>query len=144
MPSRVQWQGLAEFQAVLRNLPDALAREARNIGESAANAAAVDIRTAYGAHRRKGKLQESVRVTEHQVAFGFRYTVRVTAPHAHFVEFGTAARHYVTEGGVRHETGAARAFHVFLPRIRKWQRVKDENLIAMMERHGLIVTGHAG
>ena len=32
--NRVNWQGLAEFQAVLRNLPDKLAREAVRIGDN--------------------------------------------------------------------------------------------------------------
>lgn len=139
MPAKVQWTGLTEFQAALRNLPDALAKEAANEGRSAANAAAVDIRTAYGAHRHTGRLQDSVKVTEQKVAFGFRYTVRTSAKHAHLLEFGTQARH--TTLGI--SRGSTPPFNIFIPRTRRWQRSLMERLIALLQRQGLRVTGDA-
>lgn len=142
----VTWQGMAEFQALMRRLPDDLAVQVRREGEAAANGAAFAIRSAYGAHRRTGNLQESVVVEEQRMAVGFRFRVRTKgkkAAHAHLIEFGTKARHYITEGGVRHETGAGRAYHIFLPRIAKHKRQMFENIIALLVRQGWRVTGDA-
>ena len=141
--SRVQWVGLDDFRKALRNLPDALAGQAVRIGEQNANAAAFDIRSAYAAHRVTGKLQESVAVIEQQRAFGFRFQVRAKAKHAHLLEFGTNARHYITDKGRRHVLGAMPPRPTFLPRWRKWRSRMYDELKAMMIREGLLVQGDA-
>src|SRR5215207_3965982 len=132
MANRVQWSGLEDFKRALRMLPQELAGEAGNLVEAVANSAAVDIRSAYGAHRYTGNLQKSVRVTHRERQFGMASTVKVTAPHAHLFEFGTQARH--TKAGV--SRGSMPPFNIFLPRIRRAQRQMYERLKGMLARHG--------
>lgn len=140
MASRVRWQGLAELQAALRSLPEQFAGEAAHEVEAAANSAAFDIRSAYGAHRYSGKLQDSVKVNQRPGKFGAKATVKTTAKHAHLFEFGTQARH--TTLGV--SRGSMPPGNIFLPRIIKARRQMQARLIAMLERAGLRVRGDAG
>jgi Bacteriophage HK97-gp10, putative tail-component len=141
MPNSVRWDGLEEFRRALRNLPDALAGEAVREAESSANAATFEIRSAYGAHRYTGRLQASVGVEEQQVPFGFRFVVRARAKHAHLFEFGTQARHYFTVRGVRKLVGAMPPARIFIPTMIKHRRQLYGRLVAMMQRHGLLVIG---
>ena len=106
----MKWDGLAEFYDQLRNMPEALTGEAAHITEGVANAAVLDIKSAYPVGP-TGNLRDGVYVTHwtrgHQFSVGA--IVTSSAPHAWLYENGSAARHYYTEAtGAKHETGAMR------------------------------------
>lgn len=140
MPARVRWTGLDAFRRAMQTDPDRLTGESGRIIEGNANAAGVALRTAYGAHRRSGKLQDSVVVDERKPGrFGIRFTVRVKAKHAHLFEFGSVAR-YTKLGEFR---GRMPARPTFIPIHRKWQRRMYDELKVMLTRHGYLVRGDA-
>jgi hypothetical protein len=132
----MKWDGLAELYKQLENLPADLTAEAAHIVEGVANAAALEIRSAYPVH--SGNLRESVFVTHFDRG---RYSagaqVKATAHHAWIFENGTAARAYYTKNGVRHETGAMPPGHVFVPIVMKHRRLMYTQFAALLERHGL-------
>lgn len=134
----VVWQGLEEYRKVLLALPDALRGEADHYVEENANAAAVDIRGAYPA--RTGNLRNGVEVVEKPAGrYGTARVVRNRAPHAVIFEHGTQARH--TKLGANR--GSMPPGHVFIPRGIRWLRRLFEQITAMLERHGAVVTGDA-
>jgi hypothetical protein len=144
-------QGIEEFREALRNLPAELAGEAGHLALAAANSAAVSIRAAYGQHRVTGNLQEHV-IVEPPVTIGGTVAgarVRSTARHAYLFEYGTQARHYVTKKkGVVHRTGKmwgkTPPVHIFIPTAIRVRRRMTEDLIDLLRRHGLLVTGDGG
>jgi hypothetical protein len=135
----MKWDGLAELYKNLENLPADLTGEAAHIVEGVANAAAYEIRSAYAQHHHSGNLRDSVFVTHFDKG---RYSagaqVKATAHHAWLFENGSAARAYYTKpGGVRHETGAMPAAHVFIPIMMKHRREMYGQFAALLERNGL-------
>jgi len=134
----MKWDGLKELYEQLENLPADLTGEAAHIVEGVANAAAYEVRSAYGEHRHSGNLRDSVFVTNFDKG---RYSagaqVKATAHHAWLFENGSAARAYYTHNGVRHETGAMPAAHVFIPIMMKHRREMYGQFAALLERHGL-------
>lgn len=138
--NRLRFDGLEELRAELRRLPVDLTAEASHIVEATANAAAVEIRSGYAAHVVTGQLQGGVVVTHADAGkYSAGAIVKNTAPHAVIFEHGTRARH--TDRGVNR--GAMPAGNVFIPAIVKARRRMYEQLRALLERHGLIVTGEA-
>ena len=129
--NRLRFIGIEEFYADLRALPPRLQAEGTRLRQSESNAAAVEIRTEYGKHRRSGRLQDRVTV-QHS---GMRSTVKSSAPHAHIFENGTQARH--TELGAAR--GAMPPGHVFVPIVVRRKRALYEQLIALVKREGLLV-----
>lgn len=138
--NRLRFEGLDELRAELRRLPADLVGEASNIIEATANAAAVEIRSAYAPHSKSGHLQSGVIVT-HQDAgkWSAGAIVKSSSPHAYIFEHGTRARH--TDLGANR--GAMPAGNVFIPAVVKARRSMYQRLKDMLERHGLIVTGEA-
>jgi hypothetical protein len=145
---RLAIQGAAELAAAFRALPADLQGEGRQLVVAAANGAATAIRTAYGAHRRTGNLQDHVVVTElvSEVG-GVLARVRSTARHATMFERGTAARHTTVHrtrssppgrGGYRGKMPAA---SIFIPRAIEARRAMQAALVALVRRFGLTVTG---
>ena len=132
----MKWDGLADLYKQLENLPATLTGEAAHIVEGIANAAALDIRSAYPVHT--GTLRNSVYVTHFDHG---RYSagaqVKATAPHAWIFENGTAARAYYSVNGVRHETGAMPPGHVFIPIMMKHRRALYGQFAALLERNGI-------
>jgi bacteriophage HK97-gp10 putative tail-component len=140
----LRWDGLAELKAQLRSLPADLTGEAIRIVEARANRAAADARSGYAAHVVSGNLQKGVTVTHFDRGkYSAGAIVKNTAPHASIFEHGTVARHYVTKNGAQHLTGAMPAFNVFIPAMQRQRRGMYDDLIVMMQRHGLTVLGHA-
>ena len=136
MAGTVRWDGLAELYDALRNLPADLTAEAANIVEATANAAAYEIRSAYPVFT--GNLRDGVLVTKFEKGRYFAGAiVKNTAKHAWIYENGTAARHYFTDSGARHATGAMPAGHVFIPIVMKHRRRMYEQFAALLERHGI-------
>jgi hypothetical protein len=133
------WTGMAEFKQQLRNLPAELVGEASRIVEGAGNAAAFDIKSGYGVHRHTGNLQDHVTVEHKTGGFIASAIVKSTARHAHIFEFGSQAR-YTKSGSFR---GRMPPGNIFIPRMIKWRRRMFEELKAMLQRHGLLVTGEA-
>ena len=142
--TRLVLTGMAELKAALRALPAELAGEAGHLVQAAANGAALDARTVYGAHRRTGNLQEHVTVEARASGpLGASYQVRSTARHAWLFEYGSQARHYITVRGHRHVTGRmpAAGTNGVVPVFIRARRAMEATLVDLLERHGLTVTG---
>lgn len=136
----LRFQGLEELRAELRQLADDLKGEAAKIIHGRANAAAVDIRSAYGAHRHSGDLQEHVVVEQvSRGRFSAGAIVRNTAKHAFIFENGTEARH--TKAGLNR--GKMPPGHIFVPRMMKHRRLMYAELAELLRRHGMTVVGDA-
>lgn len=144
----MRFDGLEELKQELRNLPDALKGEGRHIVEGVANRAAADVKAEYGNHRDSGNLQDGVIVTHFERGrFSAGAIVKSSAPHAWLFDNGSAARHYFTVRGKRHDTGKmwgrTAPTHVF---VRTMMRVREsmwEQFTELLERHGLRVSGRA-
>lgn len=135
--NRFVWTGLEDFKRALRALPTDLAGEASRVIEARANGAAVDVRSGYGRHRRSGRLQDSVTATVERTGLNVSAVVRSGARHAHLFEYGTQTR----QTAIGANRGAMPAEPVFVPvMIRTRRRLYDE-LIGILERAGLRVTG---
>jgi hypothetical protein len=106
MTSGVQWTGLDELKAAMRELPRELADRAGGTVRQRAYAASARTQAAYPVSGRRKKtgglrLRAGVDVVEEHSTFGMVATVRSRAKHAHLWEFGTGNR--VTNTG--HRTG---------------------------------------
>lgn len=143
---RFDWRGLKEVREALKRLPRELTGEGGHIVQEWGNAAAVAIRTGYGAHRVTGDLQESVKVTHQASELSAVSKVTAHAAHAHLFEFGTEARHRTTKKGAPTGKmwGRTPPVHVFIPSMQKARVRMYGALAALLERHGLRVTGDAG
>ncbi len=133
------FDGLDELRAALRSLPADLAAEATTIVQQAAVGAKADMQ--YPA--------TAAELTEHLVVdtvdggpYGAAARVRNTSRMAFWFENGTEARHYITKAhGVRHELGRMLPGHYFLPPVIRRRAAMYQQLKALVERHGLTVTG---
>lgn len=135
--NRIVWEGLDELRAALRQLPSDLAAEATGIVIAHAEGAAQEIEGAYPA--RTGNLRNGMDVIRSAAGrFGVGALVRNRAKHAWIFENGTQARH-TSLGASR---GSMPPGHVFIPRIIRWRARMYDALRAMLERHGLAVSGH--
>lgn len=143
MSASVQFDGLDELRAALRNMPTHLRGQAANIVEAAGNAAATEIRAAYGKHRHTGNLQEGVTVEhERQAGVTARSVVKSTAPHAYIFENGTQARH--TDLGWNRgvmPAGGKPAGHIFVPVVVRHRRAMEAKLEDMLKGEGFEVSG---
>ena len=140
MSVTLQWDGLDAFKVELEKLPVNLTAEADPIVDAAANGAVGDIKRGYP--RRTGNLQDHVFVS--RLEKGKTTAARIvknTAPLAFIFENGTQARHYFTVNGKKHETGRMPPGHVFIPAVIKRRRAMNFELKALLEKHGLVVTG---
>ena len=145
MSAQLTLHGVEELREALRNLPAELAGEAGHLVLGAANGAAVDVRANYGRHRRTGDLQDKVTVAP--LATGaLTAGAKVTSGSrlATIFEYGTQARHYVTVAGHTHRTGRMPPFHAFVPPVVRARRRMQQDLIDLLTRHGLQVTGDGG
>jgi len=135
---------MEELRETLRNLPDALKHDAEEIVHGAVDAAEAEIYAAYGqksGNLRRGLKQEVVASNP----FGITVRLKNTAKHAWLWDNGTEARHYTTETGAIHETGAmwgkTAPPHTFVRGASKWRRRMYEQLRTMLEDHGLLTRG---
>lgn len=134
--STITWSGLEELKQQLRTLPQNMHAEARHICEAEANAAAATIKASYPVQT--GELRDKLtveRIEPNQFSTGF--IVKNTSKLAYIFENGTQARH-TAHGWNRGRMPPGR---VFIPTVAKRRRTMYQNLIAMMERYGLTVTG---
>jgi hypothetical protein len=134
----VVWNGLAELREALRNLPADMTAEASHVVEGAANAAAADIKAGYPV--RTGNLRDHVFVSHQDKGrFSAGAVVKNTAKHAALFEHGTQARH----NSLGANRGSMPPGRVFIPAVIKRRRIMYQQLRALLERHGLKVSGDA-
>jgi hypothetical protein len=132
------WKGLTELRTALQQLPEALTGEAEKIVTGHANGAAVFIRSAYPWYT--GNLRKGVTV-EVKATKRFEVNARIksAAPHAWIFENGTEARK--TKHGWNR--GRMPAGRVFIPAMIRYRARVYTDLAALLERHGMRVTGAA-
>ncbi len=135
MSVEMKFPGLDELQAALRAMPAELTGEATHIVEGTLNAAAGEIKSGYP----PGELQDKLDWDLTSDGVGVIGIIQNKSPIAWLFEHGTQARH--TALGL--DRGVAPAAHVFVPVILRQRRKMYELLKAMLERHGLIVSGEA-
>lgn len=133
--TRFEWQGLDDFKAALRRLPEELVAEAAAIARAEATGATTEIETALPV--RTGTLRNRVGATVQTSRFGVRATVRSGAPHALLYERGTAPRH-TARGWNR---GVMPAHRVFVPTMQRHRARFYEQLRDLLQRAGLEVSG---
>ena len=142
--NRFVFEGLAELRAELRNLPAALAGEASAIVVHAAEGAANTIRAEYGRHRVTGHLMDRVTVTQPDAgSYGVAMVVKVTDPIAWLFDNGSQARHWAGGKSTGIMWGKTPPTHVFVKTMIAARRRMYEELAALLERHGLVVSGDA-
>jgi len=129
------WDGLDELLAALRAMPAELTGEAGHIVEGTLNAAAGEIKAGYP----PGELQDKLEWDVTTNGFGVIGVIKNTSPVAWLFEHGTQARH--TALGL--DRGAAPAAHAFVPPILRQRQKMYEAFKALLDRHGLVVSGEA-
>jgi hypothetical protein len=137
MSVRFEFKGLDELKAALQALPAELTGEASHIIEAAGNRAVLDLKRAYPVVT--GTLRDRVDVTFTSSGVSSKALVQSKAPHAHLFEYGTEARHT----GLGLNRGRMAPTHLFGKTMAKVRRDMYDGLIALLERHGLKVTGRA-
>src|SRR5262245_42402896 len=125
--------GLDELSKALLQLPAELQIEAASIVLNAAHGAAREISEAYP--EVSGNLKGGLRIEYESGRVTQRVALKNIAKHAFMYENGTEARH--TSLGI--SRGKTEAKNVFIPRATKHRRVMRQNLIRLVESHGLIV-----
>ena len=137
MSARVTFEGLAELEQALRDLPATLAGEAADIVQAAAEGARGEIAAAYP-EGQAGHLRKSLKVERRAAGpAGVIVLLRATAKEAGWFESGTQTRQ--TKLGANR--GAMPAGNVFYPRAYRWHDRMFRNLAEMLRRNGLTVTG---
>lgn len=137
MPARVVWNNMAELRSGLLTLPADLTADATPIVKSAGARARSAIVGAYPFV--SGRLKAGVTVTyDNAGPFGISARVTSAARHSHLYEFGTRNRR--TRRG--YNRGVMPAKPAFVPRMQATRAAMYPELIAMMESHGLTVTGN--
>jgi hypothetical protein len=145
--NRFVFDGIDELREALRNLPAELAAEAAGYVTDNAEAAVADVRRVYEAHVDSGNLVSRLFISTSSSAFGAGALVRNTAKHAWLFENGSQARHWTGPRGTGKSTGemwgktAQPPSHTFIRSMMKHRKHMYEQLRAMLERHGLEVTG---
>lgn len=138
--TRLSLQGMAEFRAALRQLPEDLAQEAGVIVQAQAEFAKDQIQRAYP-HGPTGNLQSRVTATkESESRFGARSIVRSRAPHASIFEFGSKARRTNT-GANRGRMPKAPASEAMIPIVVRRRRAMVSALIDLVRKAGFVVEG---
>jgi len=151
MAATLRFDGMAEFRAALRKLPEDLAGEASNIVEATANGVAAQVRGNYPIGP-TGNLVRGVTVTHFEnrkVAAGA--IVKSVAKHAWIFERGTKVRSGA--GGNERGRGSRRGNRLanrsampeapesqqMVPVVVRYRRRMFEQLFAMLRRHGFTV-----
>ena len=141
MSAQLVINGLDELRHVLKNLPTSLAEQSESIIDNRAEIARSTITQLYP--RRTGNLRKGVRLKEITMGpYGRGRKVENRAPHAWLFEYGTeGTRFYTTKHGKRKSVGQMPPGRVFIPNAIRHKRILMTELVAMLERAGLVVTG---
>lgn len=132
----LRMEGLKELRQALRDLPEHLRDEARDIVLNRAETARAAVDAAYP--ERTGRLKRGLTLKTEYSAFGVSVLLRNRAPHAHLFEYGTQARH--TSIGANRGSMPARP--TFIPIVSRQRRAMYEELIELLRREGLTVMGN--
>jgi hypothetical protein len=145
MPAKLILDGLDDMKQYLRQLPETLRDDARAIVHKHVDDAEAEIRAGYTRMTKSaaygvestgnllaGLLQTSPRLVSR---FGVGIVLRSRAPHAWLVENGSELRSF--KGAPR---GRMPAAHVFVPAAMRARRGMWRDLVALLERNGLVVT----
>jgi hypothetical protein len=141
MSARVQLKGLDELRNALRRLPQALTQEAHAIVVAQAEAAQREVINGYP-EGPTGNLRRRVTIEVNTSKFSAGARVRSRAPHATIFERGTKAR-MTRAGASRGVMPQAPEPARMIPKAITHRRRMYQSLQAMLERHGLLVTGEA-
>jgi len=134
--NRFVWTGLEELKQELQQLAPALVGEASGIVDNAGEYAKSAVIQGYPL--RTGDLRNHVVLTHFDAGkFGAAVILKNTAKHAWLFENGSEARH--TDLGA--DRGSMPPGHVFIPTVMRWRRWMWTELRALVERHGVTVTG---
>lgn len=141
MSAELRIDGLEELERAIRRLPEDLADDAQAIIDRHATTAAARIRAGYP--RVTGNLADGVEAISGRIGGRGRTfagaLVSSSAPHVHIYEYGTAPRR-TKQGWNR---GVMPANPTFVPIMIEERRMVYIEIAAMMETHGLWVTGVA-
>lgn len=135
--NRLEWNGMEEFKAALRELPEELSGEGGDIVVSHAETAGDDVRAHYEAAAVTGNLAKHVRVEVLSRSAGAEAVVKSTAKHAHIYENGTQIR----KNKAGKNLGAMPPANVFVPTMIRERKAMVEDLKHLMRTKGLEVTG---
>lgn len=154
MSANFKIDGLNALREALQRLPDQLQADAEDSVREAAEQTASSVRAVYasrrspletytlkgGVRKTRKHLADSVEVRTRGRETGAAWArVEVRAPHAKLFEFGTQNRQW--ENGK--STGAAPARPTLIPAALRERRQMVNELVAVVERAGLKVTGNA-
>lgn len=145
----VEWEGLEELKAWLRQLPAEFTGEASHIVQGTANGAIVDMRAEYPPGELRDKLYQS---TQSSGPFGVGIEIRNASGWAWHWDHGTEVRTRQMVRGSPGATGSPKVpgskstgrmtpKHTFGRNMAQSRRRMYEQLKQMMERHGLQVSG---
>jgi hypothetical protein len=148
MSAKLTLEGVPEFHAEFDRLAETLTAEATPIVTQHAVGAAADVTAHYP--EVTGNLKRGMKVTPFRTPVATGAEVVNRASHAWWYDNGTQARHYTTKAnGVRHDTGAMWGgsrppTHLFVRTMIRWRTRMDAAVRAIVEGHGVTVTGDAG
>jgi hypothetical protein len=135
--NQLRLDGLNELREALRNLPDELTSQASRVVEGAANAAAAEAKRNYP-RGETGNLIAGVQVTHFDRGkHSAGAIVKNVAKHAHIFENGTQVRQ--TRSGANR--GAMPPGHVFIPAVIRARTRMYQELMDLLQRTGLRVSG---
>jgi hypothetical protein len=143
MPAKLILDGLEEMKQYLRQLPETLRDDARAIVHKHVDDAEAQIRAGYNRMTKSaaygiestGNLLAGLLQDSADSRFGVRIVLRSQAPHAWLVENGSELRSF--KGAPR---GRMPAAHIFVPAAMRARRGMQRDLVALLERNGLVVT----
>ena len=130
--------GLEEFKAALRQLPDELTNEAAVIVQAHAEAAYREMDAKYAQHEYTGHLRAGLSVMQNYTGgrFAVRWVVRNRALHAYWAEHGTEVRH-TAKGTSR---GRMRPLHIFIPIAIRKRQLMVNALVGVVRKAGFQIS----
>lgn len=138
MAGTLRFDGMSEFRAALRRLPDELKAEASHIVEATANGVAAQVKQNYPTGK-TGNLVRGVTVTHFEggkVSAGA--IVKSVAKHAWLYEHGSKVRR-TGRGANRGQMPEAPESKQMIPIVVRARRRMTEQLIGLLQRNGFTV-----
>jgi len=138
MAKGVVWNGLDEYLAELRKLPEDCVGEAEKMATGAANAAFVKIATVYVAHEFTGTLRRllTLKPAMNKGALATGVVLRSGSPLAWLFDNGSQARHWASGKSTGKMWGRSAPTHIFSSTVGKARRELAAQLRAMLMRRG--------
>lgn len=138
MAKGVVWNGLDEYLAELRRLPEDCTGEAGKFIQAETNAAYVEIAAVYEAHRFTGTMRRLLKLLP--ITSGGALTagiqLRSGSPLAWLFDNGSQARHWVSGKSTGKMWGKTPPTHIFARTVGKARRTLAAEFRAMLLRRG--------